>query len=91
MVSPDGGDGSVTINQNARMYAGLFDGGEHAEYTLAAGRLGYVHLVCGELTVNGQQLSAGDALMLEDESTVTLEQGNKAEVLVFDLPPVTLQ
>jgi redox-sensitive bicupin YhaK (pirin superfamily) len=91
VVSPDGREGSVTINQDALMHAGLFDGGERGEYTLAPGRLGYVHVVRGDLTVNGQQLSAGDALMLEDESTITLEQGTGAEVLVFDLPPVTLQ
>jgi redox-sensitive bicupin YhaK (pirin superfamily) len=91
VVSPDGRDGSVTINQDALMHAGLFDGDERAGYTLAPGRLGYVHLVRGKLTVNGQPLSAGDALMLKDESTITLGQGTGAEVLVFDLPPVTLQ
>lgn len=91
VVSPDGRGGSVTINQDALMHAGLFDVGERAEYTLAPGRLGYVHLVRGELTVNGRKLVTGDALMLEDESTVTLEQGTGAEVLLFDLPAVTLQ
>ncbi len=91
VVSPDGRGGSVTIHQDALIHAGLFDGRERVEYTLAPRRLGYVHLVRGELTVNGHRLVTGDALMLEDESKVTLEQGTGAEVLLFDLPPMTLQ
>jgi redox-sensitive bicupin YhaK (pirin superfamily) len=86
VVSPDGREGSVTINQDALMLAGLFDGNEGVEHSLAPGRLGYVHLVRGKLEVNGFQLSAGDALMLENESNITLAQGHAAEVLVFDLP-----
>jgi hypothetical protein len=83
--SPDGRDGAVTLHADASLYAGLFDGSERAELSLGAGRLGYVFLVRGELTVNGQSLSAGDALALRDEPGVVLEQGRDAEVLVFDL------
>lgn len=83
--SPDGRDGAVTLHADASLYAGLFNGGERAELSLAAGRLGYVFLVRGELTVNGQALSAGDALALRDEAGVVLEGGHDAEVLVFDL------
>jgi redox-sensitive bicupin YhaK (pirin superfamily) len=56
VVSPDGREGSVTINQDALMHAGLFDGDEQARYDFAAGRLGYVHLARGEVTVNGRRL-----------------------------------
>jgi quercetin 2,3-dioxygenase len=86
VVSPDGAQGSVSIHQDARMYAGLFDGDERAELALAAGRLAYVHLVRGQATVNGRALVAGDALLYRDESAVTIEAGQGAEVLVFDLP-----
>ncbi|WP_028456148.1 pirin family protein [Chitinilyticum litopenaei] len=84
-ASPDGEIGSVTIHQDARLYLGLFDGDEHAEHALAAGRKAYVHVARGELTVNGQRLSDGDALMLVDEAAVNLSEGQNAEVLVFDL------
>jgi redox-sensitive bicupin YhaK (pirin superfamily) len=87
VASPDGADGSVTIHQDARMYAGLFDGAEAARLALAPGRLGYVHMVQGEAVVNGQRLVAGDALKYADEPVVSIEQGTRAEVLVFDLPP----
>jgi quercetin 2,3-dioxygenase len=88
VASPDGGDGSVTIGQDARLYAGLFDDAEQATHALAAGRLGYVHLVRGQAVVNGQALVAGDALKFEQESEIRIAQGQGAEVLVFDLPPV---
>jgi redox-sensitive bicupin YhaK (pirin superfamily) len=88
VVSGDGAEGSVSIRQDARLYAGLFDGGEAATLALAPGRLGYVHLVRGELEANGQRLRAGDALKLRDEPEVRLRAGKDAEVLVFDLPPL---
>ncbi|KRG68936.1 pirin family protein [Pseudoxanthomonas dokdonensis] len=86
VVSPDGADGSVSIHQNARMYAGLFDGSERAELPLAEGRLGYVHVARGDVSVNGRALSAGDALLYQDEPLISIESGIGAEVLVFDLP-----
>ena len=86
VVSEDGAEGSVSIHQDAKMYAGLFDGDENARLDLAPGRLGYVHLVKGRAVVNGQSLEAGDALRYKDEALVRIEQGQGAEVLVFDLP-----
>lgn len=85
VASPDGADGSVQIHADASLYAGLLDGAESAELALAPGRKGYVHLVRGELAVNGQALKAGDAAVLADESQIALTQGRDAEVLVFDL------
>ena len=88
IASPDGRDGSVSIHQDALLYAGLFDGQENQTLPLAPGRLAYVHLVRGRLNVNGRTLEAGDALKLEGEPEVRLRDGDKAEVLVFDLPPL---
>jgi redox-sensitive bicupin YhaK (pirin superfamily) len=87
VASPDAAEGSVKIHADARLYAGLFDGEEAAEVQLASGRKGYVHLVRGELEVNGRELKGGDAALLDDETTVRLRNGRGAEVLVFDLEP----
>jgi len=86
VASPDGADGSVTIHQDARIYAGLFDGAERAALPLAAGRKAYLHLVRGRLAVNGTPLAAGDALKMTGVSEVVLEKGEGAEALLFDLP-----
>lgn len=84
--SPDGALGSVVIHQDVRLYAGLFDGAETAEFVLAPGRRAYVHVVQGQITVNGVALSAGDAVKLTEEPAVLLTDGTDAEVLLFDLP-----
>jgi hypothetical protein len=86
IVSPDRSDGSVAIHQDARIYAGLFDGAEHARLTLAPGRRRYVHVARGALSVNGEPLAAGDALATTDATPLDLGAGTDAEVLVFDLP-----
>ncbi|HEY0954800.1 MAG TPA: pirin family protein [Roseateles sp.] len=85
VAANDGADGAVTIHADARLYAGLFDGAEAAEVDLAPGRLAYIHVVRGSLNVNGQDLTAGDALQVREASRVALSTGKDAEVLVFDL------
>jgi len=84
IASPDGAQGSVRIHQDARLYAGLFDGAERAEYALAPGRKAYVHVARGRLSVNGNPLEAGDALKT-DSPRIALEKADAAEVLLFDL------
>jgi redox-sensitive bicupin YhaK (pirin superfamily) len=87
VASPDRADGSVQIHQDARVYAGLFDGDERAEHRVQRGRRVYVHLARGELAVNGHTLRAGDGLKATDVESLVFERGKQAEVLVFDLPP----
>ncbi|HZF16366.1 MAG TPA: pirin family protein [Steroidobacteraceae bacterium] len=86
IASADAADGSVTIHQDARVYAGLFHGEEQASLALAAGRRGYVHVARGSIDVNGTPLATGDALKLTETSAVTISRGRAAEVLAFDLP-----
>ena len=86
VASRNGEADSVSVNQDARLYAGLFDGGEQAVLDLAPGRRAYVHLARGQLDVNGDTLTEGDGLKLADLTEIRLEKGRDAEVLVFDLP-----
>jgi quercetin 2,3-dioxygenase len=86
IASPDRADGSVLIHQNARVYAGLFDGSEQGLLEVERGRRIYVHVARGSLTANGTKLAAGDALKLNDGTALTLKEGHEAEVIVFDLP-----
>ena len=85
IASADGREGSVSMNQDAFLYAGLFDDDERAQLEIPAGRKGYVHVVRGAVTVNGQPLGAGDALKA-GSGAIELERGQGGEVLVFDLP-----
>jgi redox-sensitive bicupin YhaK (pirin superfamily) len=86
IASPAGAEGSVAINQDARVYAGLFDGAESQVVALAAGRRAWVHLARGTLAVNASQLAAGDAAYVAGPAQLTLQAGREAEVLLFDLP-----
>jgi len=86
IASPDRAEGSVRIQQDARVYAGLLDGAERAHLDVGAGRRIYVHVARGQLAANDVKLGAGDALKLTDTPRVELRDGRDAEVLVFDLP-----
>ena len=86
IASPDRAAGSVLIHQDARVYAGLFDGAERATLETAPGRRLYLHVARGEITAGGVNLEAGDALKLTGTEELTLESGRNAEVLAFDLP-----
>jgi len=85
VASPNGKAGSVSISADAKVYAGLFDGSQSAQMQLDPNRKAYVHLIKGSLTVNGQKLVGGDALLIENESTLEVQDGVDAEVLFFDL------
>jgi quercetin 2,3-dioxygenase len=85
VASPDGANDSVTIHADARMYAGLLDGSDRAELALDPARKAYVHLVRGALRVNGEKITTGDAVLLDGERRITIDEAKDAEVLVFDL------
>ena len=86
IASPDQADGSVLIHQDARVYAGLFDGDETATLNAEPGRTLYMHVARGTVTANGTVLNGGDAVTLTDTEKLELNRGQQAEVLVFDLP-----
>lgn len=87
IASPDGAEGSVRIQQDAKLYASLLEAGDpELKHALQPGRIGYVHVARGTLNVNGEQLSAGDAATIVNETQVVLSQAEGAEVLLFDLP-----
>lgn len=86
VASPDGADGSLAIYQDARMFAGRFDGAESQTLAIAPGRKSWAQVARGEVTVNGQRLREGDGLAMDGVEAVAISEGNGAEVLVFDLP-----
>jgi redox-sensitive bicupin YhaK (pirin superfamily) len=86
VASPDGADGSVTIHQDARVYATLLGPGRQVVHRLAPGRHAWVHVARGSLTLNGERLSAGDGAAISAEPTLTLVGEQDAEALLFDLP-----
>ena len=85
IASPTGNDGAVKIHADASVYAGIFNGSQTATVQLDPKRKAYVHLIRGALSINGQSITGGDALLIESESKLEISQGIDAEVLIFDL------
>ena len=90
VASNEGGQDAVAMQADARLYVGLFDGDEQAALVLDPKRLAYVHLIRGELAVNGQRITGGDAFKIDNESKLSFTNGKDAEVLVFDLAASTM-
>lgn len=85
IASPDGADGSVKIHADAKMFAGLVEGGDRVEHTVGNDRYIYVHVARGAVSLNGTILQAGDGAKITGENHLILDQGQKAEVLVLEL------
>ena len=86
IASPDGREGSVTINQDARVYASMLDGKDAVVHPVAPGRRAYVHVARGAVKVNGVELKGGDGAKIEGEPSIGLKDARDGEVLLFDLP-----
>jgi redox-sensitive bicupin YhaK (pirin superfamily) len=87
VASPDGRDGSLTVHQDAAVFAGLLAPGERVRHEIPGGRTAWVQVARGEVTVNGERLRAGDGLAAVHEAALDLVGSGSAdaEVLLFDL------
>jgi len=85
VASPDGRDGSVTIQQDARLYATIADANSTIELSLDANRYGWAQVARGTVSMNGVELKQGDGAALRNESLIKLTAHDDAEVLLFDL------
>lgn len=90
IISPDGEDGSLSVYQDVRVYAGLFDEEDEAILNLPTDRFAYVHMARGEAIINGESCHAGDGARIYNEKDIRVSQSRGAELLVFDLIPEEL-
>jgi quercetin 2,3-dioxygenase len=86
VASPDGADGSVTIHQDARIYATRLGPGREVVHRLPPQRHAWVQITRGALTANGHHLAQGDGAGVSAESSIVLAAHEDAEALLFDLP-----
>jgi redox-sensitive bicupin YhaK (pirin superfamily) len=86
LVAAKGGrDGSIDINQDSDLYLAKLNPGESVTYQLRPQRYAWVHVAEGEVTLNGENLRAGDGAALSEEDTLKLTARERAQVLLFDL------
>ncbi len=85
VASQDGAEGSIRVHQDMSLYATLLEAGQSLQHVLARAHHGWVQVVKGDLTLNGEQLSAGDGLGVTEESSLELVASSGSEALLFDL------
>jgi quercetin 2,3-dioxygenase len=85
IASRDGSNGSVKINQDAKLYVTLLKPGEEVSHDLAAGRHGWLQVARGAVELNGKKLGQGDGAAMSDEGRITIKGVEQAEILLFDL------
>lgn len=85
IASRDGRLGSLTIHQDASVLSGLLSPGDRVSHVVAPGRHAWVHVAKGEVEIDGEKLSAGDAAAIDDAAAVSVVAAASSEVIVFDL------
>ena len=85
IASRDASEGSVKINQDAKLYVTLLKPGEAVEHEFANGRHGWIQIARGAVELNGKSLAQGDGAAISDEKKITIKGTDEAEVLLFDL------
>jgi quercetin 2,3-dioxygenase len=85
VASRDGQDGSVTVHQDVRLYAGTLEAGQEYTYRLGDDRHAWVQVIRGEVLLNETALTAGDGTAVSKETMLHLRASETAELLLFDL------
>src|SRR5581483_3740664 len=85
VTSKTGRDGSIAIHQDADLWLGKLNAGDRVTHTLAPERNAWIHVAEGDVTINGETLTGGDALAVSDESALEISATTPAQVLLFDL------
>lgn len=87
VLSPDARDGSLKVFQDMTLWRWTLAAGEEREYQPQSGRMVWIQVVKGELTVNGQTVKTSDGVAVWDEALISLNAAQDSEILLFDLPP----
>lgn len=85
ITSKTGRDNSIAIHQDADLWIAKLAVGEKVSHTLAPGRNAWLHVAEGEVALNGETLSGGDAAVVTKETSLDLSATKPAQVLLFDL------
>ncbi len=86
VASPDAADGSLAIHQNARILLARVEPGRTVNYEFAPGRSGWLQVLRGSVTLNGESMATSDGAAIEDEERLVIQATDDAEVMLFDLP-----
>jgi redox-sensitive bicupin YhaK (pirin superfamily) len=86
IISPNGENGSLQINQKAWVWASVFEKNVQKTFKAQNGKNLWLHIAKGEIEVNGQQLKKGDGLRIDDQSSFNVKGlAPEAEFVMMEL------
>jgi len=85
VASPDAANGSLAIHQDARIFLASIDVDREITHELKPDRHAWLQVLRGKVSVDGNELQAGDGAAVSDERAVTITGLNNAEIMLFDL------
>jgi redox-sensitive bicupin YhaK (pirin superfamily) len=86
VASPDGREGSLLINQDARVFLSALDADQEVRHELVSGRHAWLQVLRGSIDLNGQTLATSDGAAVSNETELSIRGREAAEVMFFDLP-----
>ena len=84
VISGDGGD-AVLVHQDADVFVSHLTSGATVAHDLRPGRGVYLYVIDGDVTVNGERMTTGDAAQITDESAITIEASATSELILVDV------
>jgi hypothetical protein len=87
IAAPEGAP--MPLHQDVNLYAANLSAGSELTHQFAPARSGYLHVATGSIMINELTLSAGDAITIEDTTSIKISTKDQAEILLFDIHPVT--
>jgi quercetin 2,3-dioxygenase len=85
VISEEGRDGSISINQDADIYISRLIQGDEYEFKLRPNRGVWLQVVQGQLSINGSLMATGDAVSFENDEHLKIAAAGKCEFILFDL------
>lgn len=85
VVSKDGREGSISINQDADFYIGKLKASQEVNFEIASGRHIWIQMIQGELRVNSVRIETGDGLAVSEEQSLKITSQKNSEFILFDL------
>lgn len=86
-LKPEGAEGEgITVAQDVSMYASHLSRTRSVSHEFGTGRGGYLYLVSGILTANGERMTTGDAAYVTGAGSLELAAQDTSELLIIDTP-----
>lgn len=86
IATPEGGEGAISLNQDAILSVSRPNTGETVDVMLEADRYGFLHIVSGQIEIDNQIFRAGDGVAIDGTDVpFALTALKPSEVLFFDL------